>query len=175
MTYAQRWSDFPDYIISITREIWEERRIDTLRATYAPGIVVRTPMGIATGNEGVIASTMATLHEFPDRQLLADDVIWSASDAHGHLSSHRILSTGTHRADGAFGPATGRPFAAYVLADCAADGPAIYDEWLVRDQGGIVRQLGHEPRAFAAGLIAAAGGPQHARRPITPEQDIDGG
>ena len=36
------------------------------------------------GNAGVIASTMATLHEFPDRELLGEDVIWSGTEGH-HL------------------------------------------------------------------------------------------
>ena len=73
--FSNRWADFPDYILGITREIWEDRGIATLEHYYAPDIPVRTPMGVAIGNRGVIASTMATLHEFPDRQLLGEDVI----------------------------------------------------------------------------------------------------
>ncbi len=39
-------------------------------------IVVRSPGSVVVGNQGVIAATMATLHEFPDRTLLGEDVIW---------------------------------------------------------------------------------------------------
>ena len=173
--YADRWKDFPDYIIGITREIWEDRGTETLNRYYAPDIPVRSPMGISRGNQAVIAATMATCHEFPDRQLFAEDVIWSQSEAHGHLSSHRLLTTATHSGDGQFGPATGKPWTVRVIADCAAKGETIYDEWLVRDYGGIVRQLGLEPQDFARQIIAAEGGPETAATPFLPENDVDGG
>lgn len=172
--FSNRWADFPDYILGITRDIWEGRAIAGLHHWYAPDIPVRTPMGVAVGNAGVIASTMATLHEFPDRQLLGEDVIWCGTPETHLLSSHRILSTGTHTGDGWFGPATGRRFAVRVIADCAARSDTIDDEWLVRDNGGIVRQLGGDPRAFARALIAREGGPDRAARPFTPAADRPG-
>jgi len=171
--FDPRWRDFPDYILGITRAIWEGRDLAGLRHWYAPDIPVRTPMGVARGNAGVIAATMATLHEFPDRELLGEDVIWSETGGHC-LSSHRILSTGTHTGDGWFGPASGRRFAVRVIADCAARADVIDDEWLVRDNGGIVRQLGGDPRAFARALIAREGGPDRASRPFTPQADVPG-
>lgn len=173
--FSNRWSDFPDYIVGITKEIWEDRGIATLNHYYAPDIPVRTPMGIGRGNQAVIASTMATCHEFPDRQLFADDVIWSGDEDSGYLSSHRLNTTATHTRDGQFGPATGKRWNIRVIADCAAKNDTIYDEWLVRDYGGLVRQLGMDPRTFTAGLIDAEGGPDKAGRPFTPDQDVDGG
>ena len=173
--FSNRWSDFPDYILGVTREIWEDRGIGTLYQTYAEDIPVRSPMGIQKGNKAVIASTMATCHEFPDRQLYGEDVIFSDDPEHGLLSSHRIISTATHNVDGQFGPATGKRWTARVIADCAAKDNQIYDEWLVRDYGGIVRQLGLDPKGYAAGLIAAEGGPETATRPFTPDMDVDGG
>lgn len=175
MTYSNKWKDFPDYIIGITKEIWEDRGTETLNRYYAPEIPVRSPMGIQRGNQAVIASTMATCHEFPDRQLFGEDVIWSNSEEHGHLSSHRLITTATHSRDGQFGKATGKRFTVRVIADCAAKGETIYDEWLVRDYGGIVRQLGMKPRKYARALIASEGGPETAARPFLPENDIDGG
>ncbi|WP_372423595.1 nuclear transport factor 2 family protein [Salinarimonas chemoclinalis] len=172
--FSNRWSDLPGYILGVTREIWEERGIATLEHTYAADIPVRTPMGVAVGNAGVIASTLATLAEFPDRELLGEDVIFSGDEEAGFLSSHRIVSTGTHANDGWFGPATGRRFQVRVIADCAAKADVIYDEWLVRDNGGLVRQLGGDPRLFARDLIAREGGPERARRPFTPEVDVAG-
>ena len=173
--FSNRWKNFPDYIIGITREIWEDRGIATLNHYYAPEIPVRSPMGIQRGNQSVIASTMATCHEFPDRQLFGEDVIWSGGDEAGYLSSHRLITTATHANDGAFGPATGRNWTVRVIADCAAKADTIYDEWLVRDYGGIVRQLGMEPRAYAAALIEREGGPSKAAKPFLPENDVDGG
>ena len=173
--FSQHWKDFPDYIIGITREIWEGRGIETLNRYYAPDIPVRTPMGIQRGNQTVIAATMATVHEFPDRQLLAEDVIWSGEEQTGYLSSHRLITTATHSRDGVFGPASGKSFKVRVIADCAAKNDTIFDEWLVRDYGGIVRQFGQSPREFAASLIEQEGGAETCSKPFVPADDVDGG
>ena len=175
MTIYDRWQDFPDYIIGITKEIWEDRGVETLDRYYGENIPVRSPMGITRGNAAVKASTMATIHEFPDRELFAEDVIWSNDAQNGHLSSHRLITSGTHLNEGQFGPATGRRWTIRVIADCAAKGETIYDEWLVRDYGGLVRQLGHDPLQFTRDLIAAEGGPDQAVMPFLPENDVDGG
>ncbi|MEL7151242.1 MAG: ester cyclase [Pseudomonadota bacterium] len=172
--FSNRFTDFPDYIIGITKEIWEDRGIATLNHYYAEDIPVRSPMGIQRGNAAVMASTLATIHEFPDRELLGEDVIYSDDPEHGLLSSHRLLTKGTHTQDGQFGPATGKSWVVRVIADCAAKENTIYDEWLVRDYGGIVRQLGMEPRDFAMQLIEQEGGVANASRPFTPETDVDG-
>ena len=172
--FDPKWKDFPDYIIGVTQEIWEHRGIATLNHYYAPDIPVRTPMGVTTGNQGVIAATMATVNEFPDRELLGEDVIWSGDDEVGYLSSHRLLTKATHTRDGQFGKATGKSWVIRVIADCAAKENTIYDEWLIRDYGGLLRQLGFDPRDYAAGLIAAQGGPGSAAPVFTPAIDIEG-
>lgn len=175
--FDPKFEDFTDYILGITEEIWEQRGIETLRRYYAEDIVVRSPDGVVLGNEGVIAATMATLAEFPDRQLLGEDVIWSGSDDYpeGMLSSHRILSTATHLGHGAFGAPTGTTFRYRIIADCAARDNQIYDEWLIRDFGAIVRQLGSTPQEWAARQIEAEGGPENAKRPFSPAIDQQGG
>ncbi len=172
--FDNRWKDFPDYIIGITREIWEDRGIGTLNHYYSDDIPVRSPMGVQRGNQEVIASTMATVYEFPDRELFGEDVIWSGTPETQLLSSHRIITTGTHSRDGIFGKASGKRFKVRVIADCAAKDNTIFDEWLIRDYGGIVRQLGMKPKSFAKKLIEAEGGPSTCVRPFTPEIDIKG-
>lgn len=169
-----KFKDFPDYIIGITKEIWEDRRISTLHEYYAKDIILRMPSGVSTGNKGVIGATMATLAEFPDRVLLGEDVIWCGTPETGMLSSHRILSTATHLGDGRFGPATGKPLVYRIIADCHARNNAIDDEWLVRDQGAIVRQMGWDPKSYASDLIAREGGPEAASQPLCLETDIKG-
>jgi hypothetical protein len=173
--FNPRWKDFPDYIIGITKEIWEDRGIATLHHYYAPDIVVRSPSAVVIGNRGVIAATMATLSEFPDRELLGEDVIWSGdAEAGTLLSSHRILSTATHAVSGVYGEATGKTLRYRIIADCAARGDQIYDEWLIRDQGAIVRQLGWDPKLYAIDLIEREGGAERCVRPLTPENDVAG-
>lgn len=172
--FDPKFRDFPDYIIGITREIWEDRGIATLHDYYAPDIIVRSPASIVVGNEGVIAATMATLSEFPDRTLLPEDVIWSGTPEEGMLSSHRIFSTATHAGDGVYGPASGKKLGYRIIADCHAIDNQINDEWLIRDQGAIVRQLGWEPKSYARDLIEREGGPDACVRPFTPSVDRPG-
>jgi len=169
--FSNRWKDFPDYIIGITKEIWEDRGIATLHDYYASNIPVRTPVGMTKGNQGVIASTMATLNEFPDRTLLGEDVIWSGTPEEGMLSSHRLHSTATHMNDGVFGKATGKKINFRIIADCHAIDNVINDEWMLRDQGAIVRQLGWDPKEFAADLIEREGGSDRCSKPFTPDMD----
>lgn len=172
--FDPKFKDFPDYIIGITKEIWEERNIATLHHYYSDDIVVRTPGSITVGNKGVIGATMATLAEFPDRTLLGEDVIWSGTPEEGMLSSHRLLSTATHARGGVYGEATGKKLVYRILADCHAINNQINDEWLIRDQAAIVKQLGVEPKAYAADLILREGGPDACVKPMQPAMDIEG-
>lgn len=172
--FDPRWKDFPDYIIGITKEIWEDRGIDTLHHYYAPDIIVRSPPSVVVGNKDVIAATMATLAEFPDRTLLGEDVIWSGTPETGMLSSHRLLSTATHLGDGVYGKATGKKLTYRIIADCHAINNQINDEWLIRDQGAIVRQMGWDPKEYARTLIENEGGPDKCVKPFTPEIDQEG-
>ncbi len=172
--FSNRFADFPDYIIGITKEIWEDRGIATLHHYYSPDIVVRSPASVVIGNQKVIGATMATLAEFPDRTLLGEDVIWSGTPEEGMLSSHRILSTATHMADGMYGKASGKKLQYRIIADCHAINDQINDEWLIRDQTAIVNQIGWEAKAFAADLIEREGGMDKAVMPLTPATDQPG-
>ena len=172
--FPNRFKDLPDYILKITKEIWEDRGLATLNHYYAPDIPMRFPSGLVRGNQAVIDGTLATLAEFPDRQLLGEDVIWSGDAETGFLSSHRILSMGTHTGQGAFGVPTGKRFTIRAIADCAARNGVIDDEWLIRDVGGIARQLGFDPAKYARDMIAREGGPETATRPFHPRDDLVG-
>ncbi|MDA5095491.1 nuclear transport factor 2 family protein [Aliiroseovarius sp. KMU-50] len=172
--FDSKFKDFPDYIIEITREIWEGRGLATLHDCYAPDIVVRSPGSVVIGNENVIGATMATLAEFPDRELLGEDVIWSGTPEEGMLSSHRILTMATHLGDGVYGTATGKRLTYRVIADCHAKNNAIDDEWLIRDQGAIVRQMGWDVTDYTRDLIMREGGPETCVKPFTPDIDQPG-
>lgn len=172
--FAPEYNDLPDYIIKITQEIWEDRGIASLNHRYADDIPMRFPEGVSIGNQNTINGTLATLAQFPDRELLGEDVIWSGNEDDGFLSSHRLLTTGTHRQGGYFGPPTGKRFVIRAIADCAAINDQINDEWLIRDTAGIVKQLGMDPKTFARDLIEREGGPEHCVRPFCPDVDVDG-
>ncbi len=172
--FDQKWKDFPDFIIGITKEIWENRNIESLKHYYSQSIPVRSPGSIVIGNNDVIAATIATLAEFPDRKLLGEDVIWSGTPETGMLSSHRICTTATHLGNGAYGNATGKKLKYRVIADCHAKNNQIDDEWLVRDQGAIVLQLGLRPQDYTRDLILREGGAENCAVPFNPNLDVAG-
>ena len=171
--FAPHWQSPEHYILGITKQIWEDREVDSLTHYYAPDLVVRSSASVIQGNTGIIAATLATLAELPDRELLGEDVIWSAH-GDGFLSSHRLTSTATHTHPGAYGAPTGKTIAYRIIADCYCADDQVKDEWLVRDQGAIVRQLGLDPKGYAADLIANEGGPEACVKPFTPANDVDG-
>ena len=172
--FDPKYKNFPDWINGITYEIWEERGVDKLLYLYSDDIILRSPSALVIGNKPVIDATNATLTEFPDRQLLGEDVIWSGTPETGMLSSHRIISTATHLGDGQFGKPTGKKIVFRTIADCHAINNQVNDEWLIRDVGAMARQLGDHPKDFARKQIDLEGGMSSCNRPFTDIMDKPG-
>ena len=162
--FDKKYKNFPDYILKITKQIWEGKDVDSIGEFYTKDIPVRSPFGITYGNKPVIEATYNTLKEFPNRQLMGEDVIWNGNDNNGYHSSHRILSKGTHLGDGFYGKPTGKDIYYRVIADCACKENQVYDEWIVRDQGAMVRQIGYTPKEFAQIMIDNEGGLEKANK-----------
>ena len=172
--FDSKFKDLPDYILKITYQIWENKDVGSIMQYYAENIPVRSPSGVIYGPEAVVEATKATQQEFPDRQLLGEDVIWIGNEENGFLSSHRILSKATHQNDGTYGPATGKKIVYRVIADCVCRNNQVYDEWLVRDQGAIIRQIGLDPKKYAANLIQEEGGLEKCSIPFNENTPIGG-
>lgn len=172
--FDPKWRDASDYILGITKEIWEDRKIHTLHHTYGPDLIVRSPASVVVGNKGIIAATQSTLAEFPNRELLGEDVMVCPTETDSFLSSHRLLCTATHTHPGQYGAPTGRRLAYRILADCWCQNDAVHDEWLVRDQGAIVVQMGADIADWTRDLIAREGGPENCVKPMTPANDVQG-
>lgn len=157
------YPDVPSFIYGCTREIWEERGVRAkLARYYAADCLVRAPSGLTTSMKGVAADTLQTLHQFPDRELVGEDVIWDDRGDGSFLSSHRLLSVMRHGGDGSFGPATGALVKSRIIADCWVRDGVITEEWLVRDGAAFARSLGMAPRDLAARMCdqdRAAGRP----------------
>jgi len=156
--FDTEFHDLDHYIRVITDRIWEGRRLEDIRRYYGQDCAVETPSSVSIGIDPVIEGTRKTLLAFPDRRLLAEDVIISGDDEQGYLSSHRIFSPMTHAGPGAFGPATHRPVHVRTVADCVCLNNRIIHEWLVRDQAAIARAIGRHERDVAQDWLDAAGG-----------------
>ena len=114
--FDKKYKSFPDFILEITKQIWETKDVNSIADFYTNDIPVRSPFGVTYGNKPVIDATYATLNEFPNRQLLGEDVIWNGKDDDGYHSSHRILSKGTHLGEGYYGKPTGKNIYYQILS-----------------------------------------------------------
>ena len=156
--FDPEFRDLDQYIRVITERIWEGRRIDDIYRYYSDPCVVETPSSVSVNVADVVAGTRATLAQFPDRRLLAEDIIQSGDAEHGFLSSHRIVSSMTHVGEGNFGTASGRKIHVRTIADCVCKDNRIIHEWLVRDQAAIALQVGIAPRDLAQRWLDERGG-----------------
>ena len=150
------YASVPDFIYGITREIWEDRGIGAkLDRYYAVNILLRAPTGLTDSSAGVVAQTLQTLHQFPDRQLVGEDVIWRDDADGSFLSSHRLISVMRHTGDGVYGPASGRSVRSRIIADCWVKDGQVKEEWLVRDQAAFAHCMGLAPSALARDIVRA--------------------
>ncbi|MGL4314379.1 MAG: ester cyclase, partial [Sphingomonas sp.] len=147
--YDADYADIVDYIIRCTHRIWEQKDIGLIKTHYADDCRMHLMTGPIDGAGGVVANTIRTLAAFPDRTLVGEAVIWSEEAGGAYLSSHRITSSGTNLGISDFGPATGRRVQFTTIADCLCRENRIVEEWLVRDNSGLVLGLGLSPRRIA--------------------------
>lgn len=141
--------DVVDYILGITYEIWEEGGVDLIHQYYSGDCLIYGLDGITHGAAEVVDGTRATLKGFPDRLLLAENVIWSGARDEGYYSSHRLLSVATNSGPSQYGPPTDIRIRMMNIADCFIENGVITKEWLVRDNMTLATQLGAEPVAEA--------------------------
>lgn len=150
------YTSVPEFIYGITREIWEDRGIgNKLDAYYAKDIALRAPTGFTGSNAGVKAQTLQTLHQFPDRQLVGEDVIWRDLGDGTFMSSHRLVSVMTHTGSGSYGQATGRRVASRIVAECWVKNKVVVEEWLVRDQAAFAVCMGQTAVQLARSMVDA--------------------
>ena len=150
------YANVPEFIYGITREIWEDRGVQNkLNRYYAPGIALRAATGFTNTNVGVAAQTLQTLHQFPDRQLIGEDVIWRDCGDGSFLSSHRLMSCMTHTGDGCYGSANGANVRSRIIAECWVKNQVVVEEWLVRDQAAFANCLGKTAKQLAREMANA--------------------
>ena len=147
-------NEIEDFIYRITEEIWENKKVENIRNYYSSDVIVRSPSITTYDCDTVVQATYKTLEQFPDRQLIGEDVISFGSIKSTYLSSHRILSTGTHLGDGFYGKATGKKVIYRVIADCLVVNNNIVEEWIIRDEASILNQLGFKVSDFVEQRIS---------------------
>lgn len=147
--FDDRYHNIVDYILKITKEIWEDRAIWVIYDTYKEDLVVHSGGHDVVGVDAVIKGTLKTLASFPDRKMDGEAVIWSKDNEDIFYSSHRIFSTATNLGSTRFGEATGKKVNFRTIADCVVQHNKIVEEWLVRDNIHLIEQLGFVTKEMA--------------------------
>ncbi|WP_195908670.1 ester cyclase [Novosphingobium sp. Gsoil 351] len=140
--FEDRFTDIVDYIVRITDEIWQDRAVGYIRDTYDANCVVYSSYGVTRGAEAVVRNTIAGLAGAPDGDTNHLNVAWSGDEALGFYTAHLGYGFATNLAPSDYGPATGRRYSLRFAADCISAANKIHTEWLVRDNGAMVRQVG---------------------------------
>ena len=169
--FEEQFTDIVDYIVKITDEIWMDRAVGRVYDTYDTSCTIYSSYGVVRSVEEVIAGTVSTLNAFPDGEIHHLNVAWSGDEEHGFYTSHLGHSRSTNVGRTAMGPGTGRKSSIRFAADCISKDNRIHTEWLVRDAGAQVRQLGFDIQETAQRL---AEGSQSEVAVISPETRLEG-
>lgn len=148
------YSDIVDYIVRITDEIWKDRDVGRIYETYDHACTVYSAYGVTRSVEEVIASTGASLAASQNGWIDHLNVAWSECDGEFY-SSHLGFGGSVNVGWTPWGPPTGRRTRSHFVADCVSRDNRIHTEWLVRDTGAVVRQLGLDLQLTARRLAAA--------------------
>ncbi len=152
--YPDEYADIVDFIVKITRRIWIDGAIGLIYDTYDPNCVVYTANDIGRGVDVVVQGTTISMAACPDLDNHFLNVAWSGNSRDGFYTSHLGFGTGLNVGDTVYGPATGRTATIRFCADCVSLGGRIHTEWLARDNGALVRQLGIDLHDAARRLAA---------------------
>lgn len=140
--FEERFTDIVDYIVRITDEIWQDRAVGYIRDTYDANCAVYSSYGVTRTAEAVVRATIGGIAGAPDGDTNHLNVAWSGDDRAGFYTAHLGFGFATNSSPSDYGPATGRRYALRFAADCISTANKIHTEWLVRDNGAMVRQIG---------------------------------
>ncbi|MBA3947141.1 MAG: ester cyclase [Herpetosiphonaceae bacterium] len=142
--FEPQYTDIVDYIVRITHKIWEEKAVGYIYDTYQHNCVVHGSGGDTHGREVVVANTLQSLAAYPDDRAYAHDVIWMGNEDDGFHTSHLIIGVAHNTGYSRYGPPTGRKIVWHTIANCVARENRIFEEWLLRDEPYVIRQMGYD-------------------------------
>ena len=142
--FEDDFTDIVDYIVRITEQIWTDRAVGRIYDTYDASCTIYTTSGVVRSVEEVVASTTMGIHASPDGESHHLNVAWSGDETAGFYTSHLGFARSTNIGASPYGPATGRRLGRFFVADCVSRDNRIHTEWLVRDNGVAVRQMGFD-------------------------------
>lgn len=166
------YSDIVDYIIRCTHRIWEEKGVGVIYSHYAHNIPIWTSDGLTYGREIVVENTLKTLAAFPDCKLIGDEVIWCGNEEDGFHTSHRITWVAHNTGHSIYGPPTNKRVVRTGIANCFIKENRIVEEWIARDELGLVNQLGFDRDEVIQKIAGQSSTPEQTHGTGLPERSV---
>ena len=162
------YTDIVQYIVSCTHKIWEEAGLGLIDTHYLHNVKVHTADGWYLGRDKVLADSIQAKSAYPDGRAYAESVVWSGNERDGFYTSHLILNVSHNTGHSVYGPPTGRRVMRMGIALCLVKENLIVEEWVVRDDLSVIRQLGLDRDATVARLAL-----RDAARPLGNYGDLE--
>jgi steroid delta-isomerase-like uncharacterized protein len=122
-------------------EVFRRHNVDAIDELLTEDFVEHTPApGQATDRQGAKDFIGQVLQAFPDLDIEIENEV-----AEGDTVSAVVRMTGTHRADFAGIPATGRNVSVYAMDVSRVRDGRFSEHWGLADMGGLMTQLGATP------------------------------
>lgn len=145
--------DIVNDLVKSSHRIWEEAAIGVIYENYHPDVTVHQGVLQSHGVSDVVTKTMQMLHAFSNFRVIGEGVT-SAKNQDGSLYvSQRTMANGVNSSDSIFGPVTGQRVSFRSISDQVVYRQRVVEEWQIRDNLHIVKQLGLDPFEIA-GMLA---------------------
>ncbi|ULH17724.1 ester cyclase (plasmid) [Deinococcus sp. KNUC1210] len=124
--------------------VWNDKALGLIYEDYAHNTPFHLESAEHYGRDAVMTIALQTLAAFPDLRVLDTETIWSGNEQDGTVSQ-RVTWSGRHLGHGIYGPPSGAAVQIRVLVQRRLRVGRVVEEWLVRDEAALLRQLGHDP------------------------------
>ncbi len=153
------WQDAGAYLSALTRDLDEGRRLDRLEALLAPEVISHGGSGALVEPEVLGADLAARLAALTGPRLRLEDRLWHALGANSLYAAERFHVSARHDGAGLYGPPSGARVQFTQMAERLCASGRLREQWLLRDEAAILRQIGLDP-VECARLRLAGGAPE---------------
>nr|WP_240989101.1 nuclear transport factor 2 family protein [Salipiger mangrovisoli] len=136
----------------------EGRRLDLLGEWLASDVISHGGSGALVEPEVLGAERATRLAALAGPRLMLEDRLWQAAAPNQLYAAERFHVTARHDGAGPYGAATGKAVQFAQMSGRLCLSGRLREEWLLRDEAAIVRQIGLDPQE-AARLRLAGGAP----------------
>jgi steroid delta-isomerase-like uncharacterized protein len=129
-----------DIVARYVEEVWNQRKVQLADELLAPDHVRRDSLltDAVVGREAVKAQVLGLKAAFPDFHF----DVWIIPAESGEFVTRRWTMTGTHLGEWLDVPATGISVTSTGMAISRIENGLIAEEWVQRDDLGLLRQIG---------------------------------